>query len=86
MQKITEMRYKRLRRNMGQRGYQPKQAHQKALSTRDHARNYLMPETWVVIEAKFRLGWSPEKISGWLKRHLAIQISHEWIYQYLLAD
>ena len=27
-----------------------------------------------------------EQISGWLKRRYAIQISHEWIYQHILAD
>ena len=75
-----------LRRNMGLRGYRPKQAHQKALSRGNHSRNRLMPETWAVIEAKIRLDWNPEQISGWMKIQLAIQISHEWIYQYILAD
>jgi len=75
-----------LRRNLGQRGYRPKQAHQKALSRREHCRKRIMPETWAVIEAKIRVEWSPEQISDWLKRHLVIQISHEWIYQYILAD
>ena len=75
-----------LRRNLGLRGYRPKQAQQKALSRRNQARIRIMPETWAVIEAKIRLDWSPEQISGWMKRQLAIQISHEWIYQYILAD
>jgi IS30 family transposase len=35
---------------------------------------------------KLRLDWSPEQISGWLNRHHAIQVSHEWIYQHILAD
>jgi IS30 family transposase len=75
-----------LYRNRGQRGYRPRQAHLKALSRRDHSRIRIMPETWLVIEAKVRQDWSPEQVSGWLKRHLAIQVSHEWIYQYTLAD
>jgi IS30 family transposase len=75
-----------LRRNMGQRGYRPKQAHQKALSRRGHSRKRIMPEGWAEVEAKIRLEWSPEQISDWLKRHVVIQISHEWIYQYILAD
>ena len=75
-----------LRRNMGLRGYRTKQAHQKALSRRNHSRNHIMLETWAVIEAQFRLDGSPEQISEWLKRHLAIQISHEWINQYISAD
>jgi IS30 family transposase len=75
-----------LRRNKGLRGYRPKQAHQKALSRRNHARPRILPETWAVIVAKIRLEWSPEQISEWLKRHVAVEISHEWIYQYILAD
>ena len=75
-----------LRRNRGMRGYRPKQAHQKAESRKNHSRNRIMPETWVMIEAKIRLEWSPEQVSDWLKRHVGVEISHEWIYQYVLAD
>lgn len=75
-----------LRRNHGQRGYRPKQAHRQALSRRNHSRVRIMPETWEVIETKLRLDWSPEQVSGWLGRHHAIKLSHEWIYQYILAD
>ena len=31
-------------------------------------------------------GLEPRADLGWLSRHHAIQISHEWIYQYILAD
>jgi IS30 family transposase len=75
-----------LGRNRGLRGYWPKQAHRKALSRRNHSRVRIMPEIWELIEAKLRLEWSPEQISGWLHRHQAIQVSHEWIYQYILVD
>ena len=75
-----------LRRNKGLRGYRPKQAHQKAMSRKNHSRNKILPATWVVIEAKIRLEWSPEQVSDWLKRHVGVEISHEWIYQYVLAD
>jgi IS30 family transposase len=75
-----------LRRNKGLRGYRAKQAHKKALSRRNHSRKRILPETWALIETKLRLEWSPEQVSGWLKRHYAIQVSHEWIYQYILAD
>ena len=75
-----------LRRNMGQRGYSPKQAHHKALIRRGHSRKRIMSKRWAVVEAKIRLEWSPEQISGWLKRHAAVEVSHEWIYQYVLAD
>jgi IS30 family transposase len=75
-----------LRRNKGLRGYRPKQAHQKAMNRRNHTRKRILSATWMLIEAKIQLDWSPEQISGWLKRHRAIAISHEWIYQYILAD
>jgi len=75
-----------LRRNKGLRGYRPKQAHRKAMSRRDHTRRRIQSKTWRLIEAKIRMDWSPEQISGWLKRHRAVEISHEWIYQYILAD
>ena len=75
-----------LRRNNGLRGYRPKQAQQKAMSRRNHARKRINAVTWLLIEAKLHQEWSSEQISGWLKRHVAVEISLEWIYQYLLAD
>jgi IS30 family transposase len=75
-----------LHRNLGQRAYRPKQAHRLALERRKHARSRILPETWAVIEAKIRMDWSPEQISGWLRKYQAIQVSHEWIYQHILAD
>jgi len=75
-----------LLRNCGQRGYRPKQAHLLAIGRRTHRRARIGQETWKVIEDKLRLDWSPEQISGWLARTQAIQVSHEWIYQYILAD
>jgi len=75
-----------LRRNSGQRGYRPKQAHFLAISRRNHRRVRIQPETWKMIEDKLKLDWSPEQISGWLNRTQAIHVSHEWIYQYILMD
>lgn len=44
-------------------------------------------ETIAVIETKIlNEQWSPEQISGWLKRHLNINVSHTWIYQYIERD
>jgi IS30 family transposase len=75
-----------LSRNKGQRGYRPKQAHGKALHRRDHSHKRISVESWELIETKLRMDWSPEQVSGWLQRHHAIQVSHEWIYQHILAD
>jgi len=46
----------------------------------------IVPETWTLIEEKLRLDWSPEQISGWLKKNTEVQVSHESIYQYIYAD
>ena len=75
-----------LKRNQGQRGYRPKQAHGLAMSRRGKGRCRIQAETWVLIETKIGLDWSPEQISGWLLKHQHIQVSHEWIYQYILSD
>lgn len=75
-----------LSRNHGRRGYRPKQAHRWALCRRRKAKRLIPPETWGLIEDHVRQDWSPEQVSGWLKKHMDIQVSHEWIYQYILAD
>jgi IS30 family transposase len=75
-----------LERNYGLRGYRPKQAHHKALCHRNHSYFCILPETWELIETKLHLDWSPEQISGWLQRLYASQVSHEWIYPYILVD
>jgi IS30 family transposase len=75
-----------LRRNRSQRGYRPKQAHQLALRRRKKARPQIPKETWIWIESFLRQDWSPEQIVCWLKQYAGVQISHERIYQYILAD
>lgn len=75
-----------LSRNRGQRGYRPKQAHQKAQERRAQNGPRIAAQDWQLVEEKLRLDWSPEQISAWLKRYKAIQISHESIYQYVYAD
>jgi IS30 family transposase len=39
-----------------------------------------------LIEAKLRLSWSPEQVSGRLRRESQIKVSHETIYQHVLRD
>ena len=76
-----------LRRNRGQRGYRPKQAHRKALARRrQKAKRGIQPSTWQLVEEKLREDWSPEQVSGWLSKRQCRAISHEWIYQHILAD
>lgn len=75
-------------RNQGGRGYRPKQAHRIA-----HERWQLAPKAvkmtkelrkW--ISCKLRQDWSPEQISGRLKRKGRPTVSHERIYQFVGED
>jgi IS30 family transposase len=76
-----------LRRNCGQRGYRPRQAHLLAQQRhREKPRAWIPPETWQRIETRLRLDWSPEQISDWLQRTGRATVSHERIYQYVLTD
>jgi IS30 family transposase len=63
-----------LKRNRGKRGYRPKQAHRKALSRRKKTKKKIKAEDWVIVEEKIRQDWSPEQISGWLKKNTSISI------------
>ena len=75
-----------LRRNRGGRGYRPKQADRLSRQRRLAAvRPRIGPALWRQVFACVRKDWSPEQISGRLRRK-AIHISHEWIYQRLLLD
>lgn len=72
-------------RNTGRRGYRYKQAGQKALERRSAASNQkrkMIPSTIAFIHEKLKLQWSPEQISGWLKKNAPeMGVSHEIIYQ-----
>ncbi|MCH8068001.1 MAG: IS30 family transposase [Candidatus Marinimicrobia bacterium] len=76
-----------VRRNRGKRGYRYKQAHALAL---DRRKGKIKPpidgSTWAFIETLIRNDYSPEQIHGWMKENLAVSVSHEWIYQYILQD
>ena len=77
-----------LARNTGLRGYRYKQAHERAVERRrtaDKSRK-MTPGMISIINSKIREKWSPEQISGWLKKELAIKLSHETIYQHIWAD
>jgi IS30 family transposase len=75
-----------LRRNRGLKGCRPKQAHQFALNRRKKARYRIEASTWILIEELIRQDWGPEQVSDWLRENHDLQISHEWIYQYILID
>lgn len=78
--------YREIKRNRGQRGYRPKQAHHKALARRkSKAKRRIRPQDWQQVEEKLREDWSPEQISGRLKE-TGLAISAEWIYLHVYAD
>src|SRR4030042_3915344 len=80
--------YRELKRNTGGRGYRPKQANMKTLERRHCSRKKSRLTTDLVVRIVYllRLDLSPEQISGYLKNEFNIHISHETIYQYVLAD
>jgi IS30 family transposase len=75
-----------LKRNEGERGYRPKQAHEKAMQRRAKSKPRIGADSWKVVEEKLRQDWSPEQVSGWLNKNHEYCVSHEWIYQHILAD
>lgn len=82
--------YRELSRNKGQKGYRYQQANEKALERKKLVagnRLKMKPELIALIESKLRLQWSPEQISGWLKRCDSNEaVSHESIYRHIWRD
>lgn len=77
-----------LQRNRGRKGYWPKQAHRKADERWQAALKAikLTPKLKGYISTKLRADWSPEQITGRLKRKGQPHVSHERIYQYVGED
>jgi IS30 family transposase len=77
-----------LKRNRGQKGYRPKQAHTMAVERRRQADKFvkMTPQVISMIEHHIRRDFSPEQVSGFLMRKHNIQISHERIYKHVLTD
>jgi IS30 family transposase len=82
--------YRELSHNKGRKGYVYQQAHKNALEGKKRSagnRHKMTPELTVVIDGKLRLQWSPEQISGWMKRHDSSKaVSHETIYRHVWKD
>jgi len=77
-----------LGRNRGERKYWPKQAERKAIFRRKEAKKHikLTTELKQILIEKIKLDWSPDQISGYLKKEKIAEISHECIYQFILED
>lgn len=76
-----------LTRNLGGRGYRPKQADELAQARKQQRmRPRITAAQWAQVEELLRQQWSPEQISGRLALEQQASISHERIYQYVYAD
>lgn len=75
-----------LKRNTGKKGYRYKQAQQKTEQRRNKATYRITADIWGLVEGYLEKDHSPEQVSFWLLKEYDIQISHEWIYQYILRD
>jgi len=72
-----------LRRNVRPTGYYtPDVAHSYAVARRRRSRRntQFSADEWSLVEHLVCLDWSPEQVSGWLKLHGILSISHETIY------
>jgi len=75
------------KRNTGQRGYRPKQAHNKAIQRRkEKVSQRIKATTWAQVASLLRLGLSPEQVCGRLALENQATVSHERIYQYVYED
>ena len=76
-----------LKRNTGQRGYRPQQAHRKAIERRQgKVATRISALTWQRVDMLTRQEFSPEQICGRLALEAQQTVSHESIYQHIYAD
>jgi transposase, IS30 family len=76
-----------LKQNRGGRSYRPKQADAFAEHRQQaKVRHQIDGSTWAFVDRLICKEWSPEQISGWMKKNMKTSISHEWIYQYVLKN
>ncbi len=80
-----------VRRNSKDRGgrvYRPDLANDYARWRRGRSRRNrrFEAEDWALVLIGLKQQWSPEQISGWLRRKRRLSISHETIYRYIWED
>ena len=77
-----------LSRNTGQRGYRDKQAHELADQRRfeSRKRNEFTIEVQEAVEYYLREDYSPEQVTGYMRRQGETTVSHERIYQHIYSD
>ena len=75
-------------RNTGKKGYRHKQA-QRTTKERHQSKKKavkITDEIKLIIDDLITQDWSPEQVCGWLKKENIVELHHETIYQYILAD
>ena len=77
-----------IRRNIGHKGYRPRQAHERALARRFSAakRIKMTPAMIELIGYYICQDFSPEQVAGFLARNHNLKISHETIYKHIWSD
>jgi IS30 family transposase len=79
--------YREVKRNSVNNKYDPEEAHRKDMQRKHQTKTKKISEqAWYVVETLLRIDYSPEQIAGLFKRTGVYRVSHEWIYQYVLAD
>ncbi len=80
--------YREIKRHIRQGSYRPSYAATRALTRRSKARRGFRYswEEFDIVRRLLRRKWSPEQISGTMKRIGLMSISHETIYKYIWWD
>jgi transposase, IS30 family len=81
--------YREVARNLGSGGrYRCSKAQEKTNGRRSRSRRnrHFGQEDWAIVERFLREKWSPEQISGRLRKEGVLRISHETIYQHIWRD
>jgi IS30 family transposase len=75
-------------RNTGKKGYRHQQAQNKAIARHKHKQKAIKMDDALksIVTACLMQDWSPEQISGWLKKTRGINLHHETIYRFILSD
>ena len=81
--------WREVRRNSGKRGYRHGQAQGKAEGRRSAASSVprrMTPDLWRMVEERLAEGWSPERISGRLRKEGHPMAGRQWIQRHVHAD
>jgi IS30 family transposase len=60
--------------------------HTSARRRRPRRGSHFGAEQWLLVEELLELDWSPEQVSGWMRRHKLLSISYETIYLHVWRD